>query len=210
MCVEHRTISLGFTGEEMHEGMHICYVYDDEAERDDVISRFLEAGLLANEKVLCLVNDVSEPGRVGKLAEPRPGSLNIADAAKSYCPSGTFTPDDMLDLIRDFYLQAVDAEQYAGARGAGQMEWSLDDALATEEQLISYEVKLNSVLARHPLTVICQYDARRYSGRTIMDILSTHPAVIIRGKVVKNPYFTDPEALLRKYRARAGNGLADA
>jgi hypothetical protein len=42
---------MGFTEETFPVGTHMCLIYSDEAERRSTISKFLDAGLLADEKV---------------------------------------------------------------------------------------------------------------------------------------------------------------
>ena len=39
-----------------------------------------------------------------------------------------------------------------------------------------------------------------------MDILRTHPMVVIAGVLQENPFFVPPDEFLRELRARAGNG----
>lgn len=203
-CPTRRTISLGFTDETASEGLHICYIYDDETERQEVTARFLESGLNANEKVLCLHTATRFSGPIEQLRPPRSGALTIANAIESYCPNGVFEPDQTLQLIKDFYHSAIE-EGYVGARGTGQMEWALDPECATEAQLIEYEAKVNRVISQYPYTAICQYDSHQYSGRMIMDILSIHPLVIVKGQVIKNPYYIDPDIFLQSYYARPGS-----
>jgi len=42
-----------------------------------------------------------------------------------------------------------------------------------------------------------------------MDIMRTHPMVIIGGILQENPFFVPPAEMLRELRARAGRGDAD-
>jgi hypothetical protein len=63
---------------------------------------------------------------------------------------------------------------------------------------------MNAVLEKNPLTVICQYDARRFSGELIMDMLSVHPMMIVRGQLVKNPYYIEPAQFLQELAQRTG------
>lgn len=201
---QRRQISLGFTEERVQEGMHICYIYDDEFERERTIRKYLECGLRSGEKVLCLIEDPSPEEFRNSLRDLdfRPEALTVLDSVQGYCPTGAFDGNRTLKLIRDFYRQAVDVEGYVGARGTGQMSWSLDPARATERDLIEYEARINHVVRECALSSICQYDARKFSGRMIMDVLSIHPMIIIRGQIVSNPYYVEPEEFLSKFRAR--------
>ena len=45
----------------------------------------------------------------------------------------------------------------------------------------------------------CQYDARRFDGATLFDVLNVHPMMIIRGQVVRNPYYVEPEHFLERH-----------
>jgi hypothetical protein len=201
----HRNISLGFTEEPVSEGVHICYIYDDDAERQYVMSKYLESGLLTNEKVLCLVEKLTpdEMPDSPSSMNLKPGALTFLDSVQGYCPTGSFNGENTLKMIRDFYHQAVDIEGYDGARGSGHMTWSLDSERTSEEALLEYEAHVNHLSAEFPCTNICQYDARRFSGRMIMNILRIHPMVIIRGQIVKNPYYVKPDILLKEYRSQS-------
>ena len=72
----------------------------------------------------------------------------------------------------------------------------------TVPDLLRYEAELNHILEDHPLTTVCQYDARRFDGALIMDMLSVHPMMIVRGQLVKNPSYVSPEIFLEEYSAR--------
>ena len=199
-----REISLGFTDAPASEGLHICYIYGDEKERQEVIAGFLAGGLRGNEKVLCLADAPGRAAILDRLAAlgVSDAALTLADSAAGYCPSGRFVPDVTLDLVRDFYDHAVGKEGYAGARGTGQMSWAADRMLADPADLIRYEARVNQVLEKHPYTACCQYDARLFGGQMLMDVLSIHPMMIIRGQIVRNPFYIEPEAFLREFENR--------
>ena len=88
------------------------------------------------------------------------------------------------------------------------MSWCLVEGRADKASLLEYEARLNMLVAEHPITACCQYDVRRFDGRTIMDVLAVHPVMIVRGQVVKNPYYTDPNEFLRQYRTRVVGNAA--
>jgi len=70
--------------------------------------------------------------------------------------------------------------------------------------LLDYEARLTLLLAEHPCTACCQYDTRRFDGNTIMDVLAVHPMAIIRGQVVKNPFYVEPGIFLQEIHSRRG------
>jgi len=199
-----RQISLGFTETRVEEGQHICYIYNDDDERKRTIAKFLESGLLENEKVLYLVDDmtpnemVEELQRLGLDADASGDQLRIQDASETYCPGGRFETDEILELTEHFYQQAVRQEGRAGARGAGEMSWCLRDRAVDRRELMRYEARLNHLVAHCPYTPCCQYDARRFDGATLLDVLSVHNVMIVRGQLVQNPYYVDPDEFLQQ------------
>ena len=114
-----------------------------------------------------------------------------------------FDPEEMLEIAKNFYCQATENEGYTGARGTGEMTWCLADGRVDAYSLMNYEARLNQLLAEFPCTACCQYDARRFDGALIMDVLKVHPVVIIRGQLVKNPYYIEPEIFMEELRERS-------
>lgn len=209
MCYKcaRREISLGFTNENVQEGQHICFIFNDENERRRIMSKYLESGLLANEKVLYLVDMMTPDEMIDVLdnlgvdVRSKLNGLTVSQAGPAYCPNGSFNADETLDLIRDFYHQAVHEHGFYGARGTGEMSWCLAEGRTDEEELMEYEARLNILLSKVPYTACCQYDARRFSGKMIMDVLNVHPMMIVRGQLVRNPFYIEPRIFLNEYRA---------
>jgi hypothetical protein len=54
--------------------------------------------------------------------------------------------------------------------------------------------------------VICTYDLTKFDGTVVVDIMRTHPAVILGGVLQENPFFVPPDTLLRELNARAVPG----
>jgi hypothetical protein len=151
-------ISLGFSEQQFPEGQHICYIYNDDEERLDVMSKYLKSGMEAKEKLLYLVDVMTSEEMLNHLDKlgvdfsgAKPADFTIADAAPAYCPTGFFKTEEMLELVKDFYLGAVD-EGYSGARGTGEMSWCLTQGRANHYDLMDYEARLNGLLQKYPYT----------------------------------------------------------
>jgi len=110
----------------------------------------------------------------------------------------------MLGVVGGFYQQAVRDEGYAGARVTGDGSWCLDQDATNLAPFLDYEARVNDLLRTVPITACCQYDTRCFDGEAIMDVLAVHPMMVVRGQVVRNPYYVAPEVFLREYRARSG------
>lgn len=200
-----RLISLGFTTELFPAGAHMCYIYNDDQERHELISRFVESGLQAHEKVGYFVDLMSPEEMRAQLRESGidlppemdEREFSITRALDTYCPDGRFVPERMLQNLRSMRSSSLD-EGYAGARASGEMSWALR-GVPGSERLIEYEALINTVVREYPTTAICQYDARRFDGATLFDVLNVHPMMIIRGQVVRNPYYVEPEIFLDRH-----------
>lgn len=208
MIHTERMVSLGFTSERFPAGTHMCYIYNDDQERHELISRFVESGLRGHEKVGYFVDLMSPEQMRAHLRElgidlpPQTDEreFSITRALDTYCPDGRFVPERMLQNLRSMHDSSIE-EGYAGARASGEMSWVLR-GVPGSERLIEYEALVNIVVREYPTTAICQYDARRFDGATLFDVLSVHPMMIIRGQVVRNPYYVDPEHFLKKHLSR--------
>lgn len=205
MINQTRTINLGFTPERFSEGCHMCYIYNDEIERREVMARFIESGVADNEYTFYLVDSMPKAEMQAHLQQmgihlpPAADEqrFSVLQAETTYCPDHAFSPDTMLDTLKSLYEQSV-ADGFAGCRGMGEMTWALR-GIPGSERLVEYESRINIVVRTHPLTAICQYDAGRFDGATIFNILSVHPMMVVRGQVVKNPYYIPPEEFLARH-----------
>ncbi len=202
MAENRRTVSMGFTSETYPEGTHMCLIYDDEAQRRRIIPQFLQSGLVAGERVVYLA-DIIRPDQVQDwlkgLGVEMPGAeqtlhFEAHSAQETYCSNGQFVPDSMLDRLRASYREAV-ACGCTGARVSGEMSWALRD-IPGSDRLMEYEARVNDVVSRHPVTAVCQYDARRFDGATILNVHRVHPMVIVGEQVFRNPYYVKPEEFL--------------
>jgi len=202
-----REISLGFSAERFKEGHHIIYVYNDDHERKKTMAKYLRQGILEKEKILYLVDDISpdemrkELIDLGVDIDENQDDFDIKKAHYACCPNNHFSKDFMLGIVGEYYENAI-KEGHAGARGAGEMSWAAIEDHANIDELLEYEANLNLILNQHPLTTVCQYDARRFRGDVLMDILSVHPMMIVRGQLVKNPGYIEPEVFIREYKER--------
>ena len=70
------------------------------------------------------------------------------------------------------------------------------------DDLIEFESRVNDVWRRHDDAVICTYDLAKIGGGTVIDIMRTHPMIIIGGILQHNPFFVSPEEFLREVRER--------
>lgn len=203
-----RSISLGFTSTLFPEGTHICYIYDDDEERQTVVNAFVESGLKEEERVLYFVEDMEPEALRALLAEngieiplADDDRLTVEPADEVYCPDHRFVPERMLGTLRSAYTESLE-HGFRGARATGEMSWALK-GFPGSDRLIDYEAGINLVVREYPITAVCQYDVRRFDGATIFNVLNVHPMMIVRGQVVRNPYYEPPEQYFHKHGSSA-------
>ena len=83
----------------------------------------------------------------------------------------------------------------------GHMEWALETVPGVTD-IVEYETKLNFVTDKYPDPIICVYDLNRHSGSVVMDILRTHPMVIVGGVLQDNPLYVPPAEFLKELQSR--------
>ena len=196
---------MGFTQELFPAGTHMCLIYSNEKERKHVIGKYLESGVNAGEKVSYFA-DTMKPEEVRLWLDemgintPDGNVFSIHDAERTYCPSGEFIPETMLNTLQEYYVSAK-KEEYTNARVSGEMSWALR-GIPGSDRLMEYEAQVNDILVTCPVTAICQYDVNRFSGATILDVLKVHPMMIVHGQIVQNPFFMKPEDFLKDFKGR--------
>jgi DNA-binding CsgD family transcriptional regulator len=131
--------------------------------------------------------------------------LNVASAMDVYYPTGEFVPQATLDQIMKFYEISL-ADGARGCRSLGEMAWALR-GVPGSDQVVEYEASINALVDKVPLNVLCQYDTEQFDGETIFEILCVHPLMVIRGQIMRNPYYSPSEEVASGARPRAGEDV---
>jgi hypothetical protein len=146
----------------------------------------------AGDKCICIVSDPTAPD--GGLDSVRSYShhrdqLAVDCSGDTYLKGGSFSSDRMLQYWDSAISQAIE-DGYTFARGAGEMTWALE-AMPGVENLVIYESELNGCLKKYPAVIVCFYELGKFSGEMLVEVLKTHPKVILGGIVLENPYYLD-------------------
>jgi hypothetical protein len=174
----------------------------NDEERQTARLKFMLAGLQAGERVSCFSEQAIEANLADLLSrhglsysENRDsGTVALAGAREVYIQDGRFDPDRTLDMLAQYYDESI-ARGFSGARVIGEMTPEVQ-RIEGGKRLLEYEAKISLLLRKRPVTSVCQYDSRIFDGATIMDVLTVHPFMIVRGEVVRNPFFLTPEDVL--------------
>jgi len=181
---------------DLQPGSHVCAFYRGDSDRDQLLTAYLGAGLTAGDKCICVVDSAYTAKRLELLPAtcggpgPFDGQLDIHLPESTYLAGGEFTTSDMLTFWAESMVKA-EIEGYSFCRLVGEMTWALRDAPGVEH-LVGYESELNRVTSSCPVIVLCLYDLNLFSGEVVVNIVKTHPQVLVQGILVENPYYVGP------------------
>jgi hypothetical protein len=196
---------------------HVCAFFNAREEEYSLLLPFISEGLAVGDKAFHIVDPAGRESHLRALeaagidvaAAVDGGQLEVATWWQAYLRDNRFDQEAMLEMI-ERVLNRAHAEGYPLTRLVAQMEWALED-LPGIHDIVEYEARLNHVLPNYDDGVICTYDATKFGGDVIIDIMRTHPIVIVGGLLRENPFFVPPDALLAELRlppagARAAHG----
>ena len=192
----------------IEKGCHVCAFFQRPNEEFKILIPFLKEGIETGDKVVEILDPTRRPEHVRRLTEAGVpvkrvlgrGQLELRDWRDSHLRSGRFDRHDMTALLEQI---ATKGERWGTGvtRLWSDMQWAAEES-ADVWELLEFEAGLNKVLPRHDVATVCSYDLRRFRSSVVMDILRTHPLVIVGGVLRQNPFYLDPDDLLRDLRER--------
>ena len=197
-----------FAGGTLGRECHICAFFNDIDEEHRVLRSFIKDGLDAGEKSFHIVDPHLRDDHLKRLGDAgidvehamATGQLEVRAWEEAHLLGDRFEQDAMLHLAEDA-LKSNAAAGYPLTRILAHMEWALLDKPGVEN-LVEYEARVNYVLPKYYAPVICTYDLSKFSASVVMDVLRTHPMVIIGGVLQENPFYVPPDQLLLELRER--------
>jgi DNA-binding CsgD family transcriptional regulator len=192
-------LSLGIPGVgDVRPGTHFCALYSGAAERDRLLFSFLEEGLRHGDKCLCLIDGV-EPtlvreravGKGGPEHSRRSAQLDVERASDAYLRSGEFRIDDMMRFLAES-MEAALGDDFDLLRAAGEMSWVLPGPPGWED-LFLYESAVNHAVEQRPALFMCLYDLQKFGAEMLVEVLHTHPKVLLDRTVIDNPHYVVPK-----------------
>jgi hypothetical protein len=200
-----------FAGAVLPVPRHICAFFpslDDEAR---VQLPFVQEGLDRAEKIYYVVDPAlrdeyrqrMQAAGIDLPALEQSGQLELRTWDEVYLREGRFDQDRALALIEEV-MQAAEQQGFNVARIAGHGDWASENHPGVDD-FFCYEARLNDLQPRYGHPIICLYDAARFSGDAIVDILRIHPMVLLGGTLRENPFYLPPAQFLREMEERRAN-----
>jgi hypothetical protein len=188
---------------------HVCAFFNTMDEEHRVLRSFYKGGFDRGEKATHIVDAENREVYLKRLAEAGvnvqelmdTGRLELVPWTDMYVRDHRFDQDAMLASVEKL-IESGAAAGYTRTRLVGHhMDWLFLDKPAVNS-LVEYEARLNHILSKYHDPVICNYDSSKFSASVAMDIMRTHPLVIIGGLLRENPFFVPPEQFLDEMRER--------
>lgn len=198
-----------FAGSELGPNPHICAFFRSPEEEYRVLLPFIKEGMASGDKAFHVVDPKLRADHLTRLTSAgidvnqvqHARQLTLCNWEEVYLPDGRFVQERMLAMWQEVFATARQSG-FPRTRLVAHMEWSLEDHDGVSD-LLEYEARLN-LIHRTEDPIICTYDLNKYSGAVLVDILRTHPMVILGGMLQENPFFVPAEEFLRELRERHG------
>ena len=190
-------------GAELKGTCHACAFFHSREEEYRILLPFAKEGFERGEKIFNIVDAKHRQERLARLGEAGlevaapSGQVEVRAWEDAHLRGGHFKQEAMLALVEE--VLGAGKERFGSTRFWANMEWALEDYPGVED-IVEYETRLNHVLPKQDGVVICTYDLTKFSAGVVIDILRTHPMVIIGGILQENPFYVTPDEFLAELR----------
>ncbi len=183
------SLAAGFPNN-LNPGDHLCWFYDSDLELWDLLPLLLKRGLEQGDKVVYIVDTTTPDAILERLRsagievdqDAESGRFSISTSGETFLRSGGFDPDSMVEFLRTETDRAIE-EGHRALRVISEMTWVLKVA-AEPQRVVEYEAKVGHALTTAKCIPICLYDQRRFDPELLLEILHSHPMLILH----KTPY----------------------
>jgi hypothetical protein len=208
------TRKVNLAGREIGCSAHACAFFHSDDQFYKVLMPFIREGFAAGERAVHIVDPAKRERHMQLLSaagidtdgtvERR--QLEVRRWEEAYLRENHFDQDAMLALIQEL-LEDGHRQNFPMTRLVANMEWALKDRPGVQD-ILEYESRLNYILPRYDDTVVCTYDLGQFTAPVVMEILRTHPMVIVGDVMQENPFYTPPDEHLREIESRRAHAVS--
>jgi hypothetical protein len=193
---------------------HVCAFFRSDDEEYRVLLPFVREAFDRGDRSVHVVNEDRRDEHLRRLAAAgidtaaagARGQLDLRTSSETYLRDGRFDQDRMLDAFER--LTGGDPTRgFSRSHIVCRMDWACETR-ALIDDVIEFESRVNDVWRRSDDTVICTYQLERLGADALIDIMRTHPLVIIGSIVQRNPFFVPPELFVPELLARRATRTA--
>lgn len=195
-------------GSVLNHSRHVCAFFHTKEEQYRVLMPFFKEGFDQGDRAFHIVDPQRRDEHLSRLEQEgidvasaaSEGQLEVCTWNEAHIKGGRFDQQQMIETLVNIFSPAKRASD-ALTRGFANMEWALED-LPGVHDIVEYETRLNLALPEYHDPIVCTYDLSRFSASFVMDIMRTHPMVIIGGILQENPFYVQPEEMLKELAER--------
>lgn len=214
--MKRAAIPIPFAGSHLAETRHVCAFFNNDEEEYRVLLPFIEDGFKCGDKAVHVVNPDQRESHLRRLvtngidttAAILNGQLELRTNVETYLQNGRFDQDRMLAAF-EALASGNAGNSFPLSRIVCRMDWAVE-AGSHVDDVVEFESRVNDVWSRHDDAVICTYQLSKFGGETVIDIMRTHPMVIIGGILHQNPFFVPPKQFLSEVRQRRARSAPKA
>ncbi|MEZ4522009.1 MAG: MEDS domain-containing protein [Thermomicrobiales bacterium] len=211
---QHLHSPISFAGGVLDPYRHVCAFVNSKEEEYRTLDPFVSEGLAQGDKLLYIVDPreraslVRHLGQLGHdttaLLEQR--QTEVHTWSDTYLRGGSFDREGMVHVLDEILSDSPSPR----IRMITDMGWAVEEE-DFSDVMIEYEAQASYVHPKHAHVVICVYDTAKFGGDIVIDVLRTHPMVLIGGVLQVNPFFVPPDEFLASCaRASARIRMADS
>ena len=145
-------------------GTHLCSFYSSDAARTTLAASFLADGLTEKSATFLFATEPSAKPVVQQLGA---GSQVTVLSYRS-------TRAAQLEMLENLFVAAL-ARGCQSIRLVGNVSEGKLAQRKSFADVIEYELGYARISCRFPVVTLCQYDARRHTGKEVCNVLKCHP-----------------------------------
>ena len=187
---------------------HACAFFQSRDEEYEILLPFAKDGYQEGQRLFQIVDEDHRDERLRRLSglgfnlehAKKTGQLEVRSWEEAYLRGDRFDQFEMMNLVQAV-LRDSSNNGFSMTRVWANMEWALKE-LPGVDDIVEYESRVNKFLPQYDAFVVCTYDLTKFSAPLVVDIMRTHPQVIIGGALHENPFYVPPDELLAELSRR--------
>jgi MEDS: MEthanogen/methylotroph, DcmR Sensory domain len=177
---------------------HVCAFFDRAQDRHEVFLPFIAEGLSAGDDVIHIIDHHDRAERMRLMIESgidadaaeQSGRLKTIDWQDVYLRGGRFDQHAVLTMVDNIGVKTRRAGTVT--RIWAEMGWASGQPPGVNN-LVEYESRVDRVLLKYDLAVVCAYDVNSFSEEVIAGVLQAHPHAIIGRTLTPNTSYVTPD-----------------
>lgn len=199
---------VNLAGSVLNRSYHVCAFFHTKEEQYRVLMPYFKEGFERGDRAFHIVDPNRRLEHLRRLEQEgidvanaeSNGQLEVRSWDQAHVKNGRFDQKQMIETLVDIFSPAKRSPGPL-TRGFANMEWAVED-LPGVHDIVEYETRLNHALPEYHDPIVCTYDLSRFNASIVMDIMRTHPMVIIGGILQENPFYVPPNEMLKELAER--------